>query len=188
MDQFPNELIETIFSYLIDYKLLLKHNSIVRMEFETIANLRLVCRRFLASEYYLIKNLRLGPIISEYAYLSALRKDDFWYKNLPYVRHLDLYYFNKDHPLININKLDSIESLDIFESVYIGDLSRLTQLKQLFCPRTRTLDISKLTKTNIHYHFSHQSLSKTCVKSEILYGNLCRHCGCLIIYYDNRFI
>ncbi len=65
MDQFPNEIIENIFSYLIDRKYYFEYDQ---ENFKTINHVRLVCRRFLDLEHYLVSNLVLGMVWTKVVY------------------------------------------------------------------------------------------------------------------------
>ena len=154
------ELIEIIFFYLIDsricYSLACSSDSSgnltdfagirTKTNFKIIHHLRLVNQRFLSLTSILFQFLKLNHIIGSKVYRLYQNGNLFWRKYLPYVGHLDLCYIK----IIYVNNLSYVNSLDI----YYADIEeiKLIRLKHLFC--NPKLDISHLTKTNIHYHES----------------------------------
>ena len=180
MDQFPDEIIENIFSYLIDRRC---HFGQDKVDFRTINQVRSVCRRFLNLEHYMVSNLVLGMCWTKKVYRLFLQDHPFWKKNLPYVHHLTFHYYKTlANSRIDLSILTHLKSLDIcFGGLieYIGH-ENLTQLKQIFCNRCD--NISKLTKTNIHYHCCDWG-----DHGYFNYGDKCKFFGCLIRYANYPF-
>ena len=174
MDQFPEHIIETIFSYLIDRKYNYKNYT---KNFITINQVRSVCWRFLNLEHHMVKNLVLGCHWSERVHHLSQNNHPFWQRNLPYIYHLTFWWIlNKIE--IDCSIFTHVKSLDISWSKS-NNYKHLTQLKQIFCDKG--YDVSELIKTNIHYH---------CCEYDG-YGYLkynderCQYHGCLI-RHDER--
>ena len=85
MDQFPEHIIENIFSYYVG-PLNCNYSFMLRFELDKIFNLRLVCRKFLNLELYLVNNLILDDCWSRKVYQLYRGNHPFWKKYLPYVR------------------------------------------------------------------------------------------------------
>ncbi len=182
MDQFPEHLIETIFSYLIDHNYYHYEIRPRNDKLRQIFDLRLVCRKFLEFERYFVQNLVLGVHWSYVVYNLYQNNHFFWKKYLSYVKHLNLNSIIYNYNNFDFSILSHVQSLDIGGLILKDDqLFKLNQLRHLFCGKG--LDISKLTKTNIHYHDCYRFRF-----SEAFYVNeeddLCRRLGCLIRHHN----
>ncbi len=174
MDQLPCELIETIFSYLIDRRYyFLGEDENCR----TINHVGLVCRRFLNLEHYLVSNLILSIYWTKEAHRDYQNYRPFWKKNLPHVYHLELPFSSK----IDCSIFTHVKSLDIRETDCIH-YEHLTQLEQIFCNKDH--NISKLTETNIHYHLCYYDDNDQLIYD---YGKKCQIKGCLIQHNNYPF-
>ena len=175
MDQFPDIIIEIIFSYLIDRRYYCEYD---KRNFMAIANIRLVCRRFLNLEHYLVKNLTLGIYWTKQVYQLSQFNCPFWKRNLSYVHHLTFWNF-KTETEIDCSIFTHLKSLEIrWNPIKLRNYENLYQLKKLFC--FKHLNISKLTKTNIHYHDC--GVENDQLKYD--YGDECQINGCLIRHHD----
>ncbi len=178
MDQFPDIIIEIIFSYLMDRRL---YSSYDKENFMVINHVRLVCRRFLNLEHYLVSNLVLGMEWTCKVYRLYQQDHPFWKNNLPYVHHLTFWAVDNE---IDCSIFTHVKSLDIRGWLMkYRNYGNLYQLKQIFCEKD--YNVSKLTKTNIHYHYrdwgdAHYQLIYD-------YGDSCQKYGCLIRNNGNPF-
>ncbi len=179
MDQFPDEIIENIFSYLIDSRLYYKREH--EENFIIINCLRLVCQRFINLEQYLTNRLVLGYYWTNKAHELHQNNHSFWKKNLPHVRHLTFSYVNYDsgcykfynHGGENISMLTCVKSLNI-RRCWVENFENLTQLEDLYCEWDP--GIYNLTKTNVHNHEPYINNKGILINKH----NECRKHGCLI--------
>ncbi len=180
MDQFPEHIIEIIFSYLIDRKYYLKYDQ---KNFIVINWVRLVCRRFLKLEHYLVKNLILGMHWTGIVYQLYQDNHSFWKKNLSDVHHSTFWAIEiKTETVIDCSMLTHVKSLDIRWLIKFINYANLSQLKQLFCYIDH--DVSELTKTNIHYHDQAFDINYQLMYD---YGDSCQKYGCLIRHNNDPF-
>ncbi len=189
MDQFPDLIIETIFSYLMDRKYYFGDN---KENFIIINRMRLVCRKFLNLEHYLVSNLVLGMCwtkqvyqLSQQVYRLSQQDHSFWKINLPYVHHLTFWQLDI-RPDIDCSIFTHVRSLDIrWGRIEFINYENLTQLMQVFCYKDH--NVSKLTKTNIHYHDCDRDRDRKPGYLKYDYGNKCIINECLIRHHDDPF-
>ena len=184
----PVELIEIIFFYLIDpgpcwlpsyektHVVQSIHPKIIRTltNFKIITNFQLVNQSCLRLTPLLFNHLHLCGGLGHHAYHKYQQGDSFWRKYLPYVYHLYIW----DHPYPkDLSTLTYLKSLDIFGTRIENYPIPLIGLKQIFCKKN--VNISLLTKTNIHYHFHDLNIDNNCAIMHD-YRVLCQKNGCLI--------